>query len=996
MNSHAQAKKIRILEQLAVNTGAYYSFNLTQDRIPGIVWQVADGQRVNVNELAGLPENARLTDYLAFWGNRLAGREREAYFAFFSREHLLDCYRSRETHLVHSYRTETATLRPMIAEQHVILFDDDETGDILGVSYIIDRTETHRKEAYLRELKASNQTLETELDNDRRYLDVLSRKYILVYHLQLDTDSAKVLNLNSHANVRRFPCIYLGAQFRFSEHVRDFAARFIVEDSENFIRMLDLDYIARQLSTLSRYSFRYTGVPNQVGNRYFQVHVERFSPDRFDGQALIIAEEIDNLVVTEMQRQAELDTERRYLDVLTRDYTAVYHLNLHENTYTLIKSETSTMSHDMFSERIRTRYDYPARLRVFCEEFVAPEQRADFMRCMSSQNILQVLQRASRFLYRYHVLPRDDNRVFFEAQALPMSDSLESGNVLIAFRCIDDIVTAEQRRQIELEEQVRREQNKNETLRALGRNYHAIFQIDLPNDTYTEVACHDSIRHYYACSSLSARRMMEYVCNNYVAARHKEQMSRFFDLSTLVARMENREFIEVDCVSTEGNWHRVKFIVKRRDENGAAMQVLYVTQIIDSEKQYEEHLIAKAEYAEYANKSKTEFVSKVAHDIRTPMNSIFGFLEIAKANLDNRDKLLYSLERIRVAGEFLKELADDVLDISRMEHGKMKLQPAEIHLISMLEDFAQATQYAQRDKKLNLRFTFHDIVHDVIVADSLRLKQILANVLSNATKYTPDGGDVEFEVYQEPLAESGRVRLVSVITDTGIGMTQELLGRMFSSFERGTDTRINQVSGYGLGLTIVKQLVDLMDGTINVQSTPGEGTTFRITLDVPFAQDSAVPPPPAETPDSALCAGMHLLVAEDNELNREVITELLSIYGVSCDCVADGALCIERFRIAADRYDAILMDMQMPNLNGIEAAKKLRALPLAAAKTVPIIAMTANALKDDVRKCLEAGMNLHLTKPVDMKALTKALMEFKRAAQPEAARPEGGSRHDPA
>lgn len=528
---------------------------------------------------------------------------------------------------------------------------------------------------------------------------------------------------------------------------------------------------------------------------------------------------------------------------------------------------------------------------------------------------------------------------------------------------------------LEHELQMKQEQERiqNEIFSALSGTFDAIFRINLEEDSYIELSCAERIRHYYN-GDPSAVKMLQNVCEKIVDEKNYKRMQHFFDLRTLAQRLAERDFLETECITKEGNWHRARFLVKHRDENSKVTHVLYVTRIIDDEKQYEEHLIARAEYADYANRMKSEFISQVAHDIRTPMNSILGFLEIAENNLGNWDKVEYSLEKIRTAGEFLKKLIDDVLDISSMESGKMKIQPAVMNLTQMLENLMEALRNTSVKKEQTIQVNIHQIRQNYIVADSLRLQQIYDNVLSNAVKYTPDGGSISFTVYEEELTACDRVRLIAEIADNGIGMSEEFMEKMFIKFEREMDTRINRVSGYGLGLAIVKQLVDLMGGTIQVQSKQGVGTTFRIELEVPYVEGGFAEEAQEEIDYAARCRGMHLLVAEDNELNREVVTELLAMRDITCDCVEDGALCLKQLQnVPEGTYDAVLMDMQMPNLNGVEATRQIRALPYTWAKTLPIFAMTANALSGDVQKCLNAGMNQHLSKPLDMDALLRFL-----------------------
>lgn len=820
-------------------------------------------------------------------------------------------------------------------------------------------------------------TLEQQLDMEREYLGVMYRKYILVYYVDLAVGKAKVLKLDPHANVWKMPQMRPNAEFDFTEHIKSFVNQFVTEkDQQEFLALMEPHYIERRLQSVSRYAFRFEGIPNQAGHRYYQVYIVRVNPERFDGKVMIVSEEVDDVVEAEQQRQEELDIERRYLDVLTHNFSVVYHVDLHANTSKLIKVDAKIALQEVSRISLRQTNNYQERVELYSRKFVIPVLQKEFLRVMQPQNLLQRLKNAKRFVYRYRTIVQKGGYQYYEMNAMRMDDDPESGDILIAFCHIDDVVTVEQQQQIELAERLERERSQNEVLSALSGNYHAIFLLDLEQDSYTEIVCREAVRPYYNDGDPSAARTLAALCEKIVACEYAEHMLRFFDLSTLSERLKERDFVETECVTTEGNWHRARFIVKRRDAHGQVTHVLYLTQIIDDEKRYENNLIARAEYANYANRAKTDFISQVAHDIRTPMNSIFGFLEIAEANLDDPEKVYYSLERIRKAGEFLKDLVNDVLDISRMEKGVTKLNEERVNLVSLLDEFAVSMQNAKFEKTQRIHFDFQGIKHEWIKVDAMRLKQIYNNVLSNAIKYTPDGGEITFSVYQEEVPESDHVRIISTITDNGIGMSEEFMEKMFVKFERGTDTRVNAVSGYGLGLSIVKQLVELMNGSLNVESQLGEGTTVCIALEVPSADESKEKKQKKEQDYAAKCRGMHLLVAEDNELNCEVMTELLAMYDITCECVGDGRICLERMKEAKeDTFDAILMDMQMPNMNGVEAARWIRMLPNG--QKIPIIAMTANALKDDVKSCLQAGMNCHLSKPVDVGLLMKALSESK-------------------
>lgn len=264
-----------------------------------------------------------------------------------------------------------------------------------------------------------------------------------------------------------------------------------------------------------------------------------------------------------------------------------------------------------------------------------------------------------------------------------------------------------------------------------------------------------------------------------------------------------------------------------------------------------------------------------------------------------------------------------------------------------------------------------------MLSDRLRIGQIYMNLLSNAVKYIPEGGTVELEVYEEPFPDKDKIRLVSIVRDNGIGMSEKFMKEMYSQFSRAIDTRVNKVQGSGLGLAIVKKIVDQMNGTIEATSRLHEGTTFRVTLDVPFIREQEVSETTAEISFFKLRPSRiikTLLIAEDNDLNYEILEEQLEMYGIHCVRTVNGKECVQLFEIdPSGTYDAILMDMQMPVMNGLDATRAIRRLPSPESKQIPIIALTANAYLEDVQKCKEAGMNDHMSKPVQIEQIIRTV-----------------------
>ena len=410
-------------------------------------------------------------------------------------------------------------------------------------------------------------------------------------------------------------------------------------------------------------------------------------------------------------------------------------------------------------------------------------------------------------------------------------------------------------------------------------NLSGFFGLDNPQRAMT-----DNTGHYEEVAS--ERQMHRLTGHSGRASVHMSEMSKqstvpeylpyvepFFDLSTLAERLRHEDSVMLEYPVRDGNWHLARFIVQTRGENGEAEQVLFAMRLYSEEKRREKDLMSAADAARRANEAKSEFLSRMSHDIRTPMNVITGFTNIALQHADDSDKMKECLEKIQISGGNLQELIDDVLDISRIESGEFKIVSQPVKLPELFDFYCQAIAGMAEAKNIRFSGKLHNISHNVLLSDQIRLGQIYMNLLSNAVKYTPENGDVKFEVYEEKLAESGKVRLVSVVSDTGIGMTPEFMEQMYSAFSRAVDTRVNKVRGSGLGLAIVKKIVDLMGGAIEAESKVGKGTTFRVTLDLPAAADDAETEEHTETAITLPEKPLTVLVAEDNDLNYEITAE---------------------------------------------------------------------------------------------------------------------------
>ncbi|WP_418703973.1 PAS domain-containing protein [Anaerotruncus massiliensis (ex Liu et al. 2021)] len=403
-----------------------------------------------------------------------------------------------------------------------------------------------------------------------------------------------------------------------------------------------------------------------------------------------------------------------------------------------------------------------------------------------------------------------------------------------------------------------------------------------------------------------------------------------------------------------------------------------VTDMLAEERRSKKALEQALELAEEASRAKSDFLSSMSHDIRTPMNAIMGMTALASAYIDDPARVADCLRKISVSSRHLLSLINDILDMSKIERGKITLNRMEMSVPGLLEQLSTIIEPQARAAGLSFCARAGRVRQERFIGDALRVSQILLNLLSNAVKFTPEGGRVEFFAEELSAESAGRVRYRFVVRDTGIGMSEEFLASMFDPFSRSREA--TRVEGTGLGLSIAKGLVDLMGGTISVESRPGEGSAFTVELECEAGGASGLPAGKAAGPQSAApseeapFAGRRILVAEDNEINAEILCGLLEIYGAETVVRTNGAKAVREFRERAPgTYDAVLMDIQMPEMNGYEAARAIRGLDRPDARTVPIIAMTANACSEDVQAALAAGMTAHGAKPIDTAILQSTL-----------------------
>lgn len=659
-----------------------------------------------------------------------------------------------------------------------------------------------------------------------------------------------------------------------------------------------------------------------------------------------------------------------------------------------------------------------------------------------------------------------------------------------------------------------REQKRLRIINAIGRVYSSITLIDLRAKTTEIIKASKYAKDVDESKGLDEAYQEAYIREK-IAEPYREEYLEYLDMDTVVQRLQGRQFLSLTVQKADGRWMLSLLIPQRYDKNGRLDAVLLANRDVTAEKKHEMEqdaaLRSALAVAEHASKAKTVFLNNMSHDIRTPMNAIIGFTALAVSHIDNQEHVLEYLKKINTAGKHLLSLINDVLDMSRIENGSVKIEEAEVHLPDVLHDLRAIIQGNIGAKQQDLYIDTQDVVHEDILTDKLRLNQVLLNIISNAVKFTPVGGMINVRVTERPSKKKGYATYEFKIRDNGIGIEKEFQEHIFDSFSREQSVTESGIQGTGLGLAIVKNILDMMEGTITLTSEKGKGSEFIVTLDCKItdqvvqyepipelkgaralvvdddantcmsvckmlrkiemqadwtttgkeavmrakeaweesrafsayiidwmmpdmngietvrrirrvigedtpiiiltaydwtdieeeAREAGVtafvakplflselrkvlstPVPSKKTEkkeDEKRHVGRKILLVEDNELNREIAETILTEAGMVVDTVTDGSDAVERMASAEEyQYDIILMDIQMPRMDGYTATREIRTLDNNKKANIPIIAMTANAFEEDKKMAFEAGMNGHIAKPISLKVILDTLDEFLR------------------
>ena len=552
-----------------------------------------------------------------------------------------------------------------------------------------------------------------------------------------------------------------------------------------------------------------------------------------------------------------------------------------------------------------------------------------------------------------------------------------------------DITKDEEARQSELNHERRTKQQYYDLLSSINSNYYFIYLVNLEDGSGIPLRLPETECAVFTSYSTNGLYDIEPLVRSHFHPDDSAKILEHFSLSGLRRQKKDRHIdFALECRSRlfDSEYRWTAFNSTLLAQSDGYHQIILTLRDIHEDKLKElreqQALQEAFDAAKAANMAKNEFLSRMSHDIRTPMNAIMGMTAIAGKYLDDKDRVQDCLAKITTASNHLLNLINEVLDMAKIESGKLNLLEEDFSISAMLQELLDLINPQLLVKKHHFTLTKAPELRDNVLGDKLRLKQLLLNILANAIKYTPPYGSISLEVRETHSRLHDTIGYEFIITDNGIGMDSEFAAKIFEPFARASDSRTSEIEGTGLGMTIALNIARMMNGTIDVQSTLGEGSSFKATVYLhPHQQihssKASAPAAGIDRLQEIACRGKQVLLVEDNELNLEIAVELLKYAGLEITIAKNGLEGLDKFKAAPPgTYTLILMDIQMPVMNGLEAAKAIRALPVKDAQTIPIVAMTANAFPEDIAATLQAGMNEHLSKPIDLEQFHSILQKW--------------------
>lgn len=682
----------------------------------------------------------------------------------------------------------------------------------------------------------------------------------------------------------------------------------------------------------------------------------------------------------QLNTQQDMSSEDIYvLKKLFTEYVSLYRLELNSGKYEILRLVENTNAKQLVGEEHTIFADYDEFTRRYADAFVPETEQEEFLDWHKCENLKKRLQEKESLTYYYHSVSKDGKDSYYEAYAVKGKADGKNFYIFLGYRNVDVILYKEKAIQEQLQKALDEAKLSNEIIEAIAKSYQYISRIDIAKDWFEEIANRDAENMNYKKSGevFSGNRN---VCKKLVAEEYQEAFLKFADITTLPVRMKNEETIVMEYQMKDGNWHKLRFIEKKRDKDGNLTHVLCAIRSISDVKKKEQELLQQVAEARKDAALKSRFLSNMSHDIRTPINGIIGMTELADRYPDNPEIQKKCREKLLESARHLVSMVNDILDMNKLETEQFVENDIPFNLAAVLNRVNTDQQMQAGKKKIDyvVDWKKSEMNHMYLMGNPVYIEKLLTVITDNAVKFTKPGGNVS--VWCREISEDDERAFYEFgCSDNGIGMSEEFAGHAFEMFSQENKTSRTQYEGTGLGLAIAKKITERLGGTIEIKSKKNYGTT--VTMTIPFKTGvqnlmQYTENVNTESTEDIPLEGLHALIAEDNELNLEIAKLMLEEKGICVECAADGKEAVAKFEESEPGYyDVIFMDIMMPYMNGWDATRKIRTLQRPDADKIPIIAMSANAFAEDIINSHISGMNWHLTKPIDADKMMTALKE---------------------
>ena len=803
----------------------------------------------------------------------------------------------------------------------------------------------------------------------QRFISGLSHEYVTVWMINQDLTVELYQQSKKGDHIAQEAIEEFARDNNYQKSMEDYALQYVCkEDQEEFLKKVDYRVIRERIKTEKVYPVVFRREYNGKVD-YFQACFAQISEETDD--FVLGFKLVNDIVQQEKERNERLEEEKQILESLSSDFTAIYYLEVNSGKFEPVHIRDKTNASELIKNYLEYKdfYEYAYQ---YAMHYIPKEEQPEFLWWFSKDNLKILLKNQASLTQHYRSHPNAQNHQYFETKVVKVSEDEESCHVLLGFRYIDDIIEKERAAQKRLQDALEETKRSNETINTIAKSYSSIYQLDLVEDTYERISGSEIIPK----TGCASKRMYE-VCEQEVAPEYRNIIHQFVDIKTLASRLEKEDDILAEYRMADGNWHKLRYIVRKRDENGKVLQAIATIRTISETKRKELNLFFEAEQAKREAKIKTRFLQNMSHDMRTPLNGISGMLHMADQNPDDLELQKSTRNKIHQSLNFLISLVNDVLDMNDLDSNHFTEEEANFDVTKLLGNINIEAQQLAQDKNIQYILDWYEgqLSHSCFRGYPIYLSRILMIVVQNAVKFTPENGEIHVWMNEKILDDSTSL-LEFRCKDNGIGMSQDFIKHAFDLFAQENSSSRSTYQGTGLGLPIAKKLVDYMHGEIHLESEKGVGTT--VYIQIPFKLGKQIENK-AKYTESVSLEGLHALVAEDNDLNMEIVKYMLERNGIQVTCAKDGLEVVSMFEQSQiNEFDFILMDIMMPKLNGLDATRKIRSLKRLDAKEIPIIAMSANAFVEDMLNSKIAGMNMHLAKPLDETKLIDALKQCKK------------------